>query len=444
MKKKLCVIFLILFLACFLGLFLWGNRDRFFAAPLTETEINEFKTEIHTVMIRQKWTDPGKFKRKLTGPVLLASFKKGRDFLLANQKPAGNFNYEYDFTSRTFSRGDNQVRQAGALWGLATCYRFDPNDKNRVAIEKGFEFYFTYTKPWGENGLIIDYPGSPITMTGTVALVSLAIVDYLRANPPLADDMKRKLESHLDGYLAFLVGQQFKSGQFSLGVVHAINMKIGQSNPYFNGETLLALIKAAKYTDHKELIPVIEKAAPFLAKKYTVIAWAKDADSTRTKGFYQWGSMAFWEYQDAGWKNAEIFRDTTLAMGWWMIYTHKTLGRSRNTAYAYEGLVHAWLIAKDKENKIAQARLRRTLDRGLYKLTTWQVEGPLRAKNEFLNNHRTNDLQAIGGIMNHKSQAPLRIDVTQHQMHAVSLALEHVYHMSPKKSKPQNEPQTGK
>ena len=34
---------------------------------------------------------------------------------------------------------------------------------------------------------------------------------------------------------------------------------------------------------------------------------------------------------------------------------------------------------------------------------------------------------AVGGVMNHKRQPPLRIDVTQHQMHAVIQALNHVY-----------------
>jgi len=29
--------------------------------------------------------------------------------------------------------------------------------------------------------------------------------------------------------------------------------------------------------------------------------------------------------------------------------------------------------------------------------------------------------------MNHQAEAPLRIDVAQHQMHAVLLALRHVY-----------------
>ena len=164
-----------------------------------------------------------------------------------------------------------------------------------------------------------------------------------------------------------------------------------------------------------------------MAKRYTIDAWQEDVDSALTKGFYQWGTMAFWEYQDAEWKHQDILGDTILVMAWWMINTHQTLARSRNTAYAYEGLIHAYQLAKTRKLEDAARSLYRTLNRGLYKLTSWQVDGPLANLNPYLREHYTNDPLARGGIMNHKAEAPLRIDVTQHQMHAVILALKYVY-----------------
>jgi len=189
----------------------------------------------------------------------------------------------------------------------------------------------------------------------------------------------------------------------------------------------LALCKAARYLGHVELLPTIEKSARTLAEDYTVKAWAKDRDSDKTKGFYQWGSMAFNEYSGAGWKDAKLFEDVTLTLGWWMIHTHKTLIRSRNTAYAHEGLASAYAIAKRRGNQRAASDLGYAIDKGLYKITSWQVGGPLAHKNSFLKRRPTSDPLAVGGVMNHRSQAPLRIDVTQHQMHAVILALENVY-----------------
>ena len=119
--------------------------------------------------------------------------------------------------------------------------------------------------------------------------------------------------------------------------------------------------------------------------------------------------------------------DCTLVMAWWMIYTHRTLARNRNTAYAYEGIIYAYRLAKTRNLKMAASDLASTIDKGLYKLTGWQVGGPLENLNPYLLDHPTDDTLAVGGVMNHKAEAPLRIDVTQHQMHAVILALENLY-----------------
>lgn len=58
----------------------------------------------------------------------------------------------------------------------------------------------------------------------------------------------------------------------------------------------------------------------------------------------------------------------------------------------------------------------------LFTLSRWQVGGPLAHTNKFLKKHPTNEKIAIGGIMNAKNKAPLRIDTTQHQMHALMMA----------------------
>jgi hypothetical protein len=79
-----------------------------------------------------------------------------------------------------------------------------------------------------------------------------------------------------------------------------------------------------------------------------------------------------------------------------------------------------------RDMKAALNDLAYTIDTGLYKLTGWQVGGPLQHRNRYLSQHPTRDPLAVGGIMNHHQQSLLRIDLTQHQMHAVILALRHV------------------
>ena len=58
---------------------------------------------------------------------------------------------------------------------------------------------------------------------------------------------------------------------------------------------------------------------------------------------------------------------------------------------------------------------------------SWQVGGPLAHTNKFLKKHETQEKIAIGGIMNAKNKAPLRIDTTQHQMHALMMALDTLF-----------------
>lgn len=364
------------------------------------------------------------------------SLDTGRQFLVNNQRPEGNFNYEYDFVKRELSIDDSQVRQAGVLWGLALLFQHSQDSSVRDALDKGLAYLFANTRDGPTQGsLFIAYPGTRECRTGTVALAALAIIEYLRTvntgGAQIEPGRREELSYHLKGYLRFLEYLNLGEGYFSQSYDIETGMRSSRSSPYFNGETLLCLIKAARYLGYTELIPLIEDSAIIMAKRYTIDAWQEDVDSSQTKGFYQWGSMAFWEYQDAGWKHGDLLGDCMLVMAWWMVNTHQTLARVRNTAYAYEGLIHAYQLARTRNLEQIAGFLAGIIDMGLYKLTSWQVGGPLENSNPFLIEHRTNDLLAIGGIMNHEAQAPLRIDVTQHQMHAVILALKYVYTDSP-------------
>ena len=368
----------------------------------------------------------------LTHDILQKSFSLGRQFMLNNQKPEGNFNYQYDFVRKTMDQDDNQVRQAGALWGLALMYQFQPDAPNKDALDKSLAFFFKLSVPGpAKDSLIIAYPGTIDCRTGTVALVALAIIDYLRTEKmgkvKLPDSYRRKLVQMLNGYIEHLKYMQLANSHFSESISLFTKIKTMRFNSYFDGETLLCLIKAAKYSGYADLIPRLEKAAMVLAKDYTVDKWRIDPDSKLTKGFFQWGCMAFWEYQDSGWKNSPVLGDCILALSWWMIHVHQTLERTRNTGYAYEGIIHAYQLARSRHLRSAANDLAYTIDTGLYKLTGWQVGGPLKHSNNFLLAHPTRDPLAVGGIMNHRRRAPLRIDVTQHQMHAVILALKYVY-----------------
>lgn len=397
--------------------------------------------------------DPRKaLKLEMDREMLEESFDLGCAFLANWQLPEGNFRYMYDWIEGTWVEDDHQVRQAGSLWGLGTCYRYKQQDNTKTALDKGLRYWFARTiEGPGENTLTMKYNNEKTIHSGSVALVALAIIEYLKTDAPMDPAWKTELETKLDGYLNFLVWMQRSNGHFSERFDHKSGKKRQRSSPYYDGETLLALCKAARQLGKTDLVPTIERAARATAETYTVKAWSKphkkgngrlDRDSNKTKGFFQWGSMAFSEYYQAGWKDKDLYGDVAVALGYWMIHTHHTLKRRRNHAYAVEGLIAGWTVAHLRGEREAELDLLFVLDRSLHKLGQWQHGGPVAHKNKWLKKNAKEDPMSLGGVMNAAKPSgvdvkkdvshQLRIDVTQHQMHATSMALEDVYLPLPK------------
>jgi len=76
--------------------------------------------------------------------ILDESLKLGTQFLMNNQRSGGNFNYEYDWINKNFNTEDNEVRQAGALWGIALIYNNNPDGELKESFKKGFEFFHNF------------------------------------------------------------------------------------------------------------------------------------------------------------------------------------------------------------------------------------------------------------------------------------------------------------
>ena len=362
--------------------------------------------------------------------ILDHSLKLGTQFLLNHQKPEGNFTYTYDWCKRTYEPGDNQVRQAGVTWGLALIYNNSPNPEVGAAVEKAMDFFARNSKLTLDGQRYVTYPGEKVGRIGTVALCALAHIDYLRAAKSQIPKEKFQIyRQHLNEYLEFLITARIRTGP-TAGLWHkkysiADGQPYGKSSPYFDGESLLALIKAAKYMGRKDLQPIIIASADAGYHHNIQEALQEDPDSSITKGYYQWGSMIFFEIATSGWGNTEKYGDYAIDLANWMIDVHKTLSKPRNTAYAYEGIIHAYQLAVQRKDTEHIEKFARVIETGLKQLTSWQVGSPLM--NGFIRSHPTDDSLAIGGVQNHRREPSLRIDVTQHQMHAVILARRYVY-----------------
>jgi len=220
----------------------------------------------------------------------------------------------------------------------------------------------------------------------------------------------------------------------------------GDTSPYYDGESLLAMIKAAKYlgTAFVPLWPLAAGTAQRMHQRYIVEAQQNDVDSDLTKGCYQWLSMSLFELASVtfgsgkkdrfdlpiaiqGLYHPEKFGVWLIDLANWMIETHKVLIKRRNTGYSFEGIVHAlaWgthvLSASNNGNAEVSfhvlKKLHCTIHEGMAKLVSWQVG--MGAED---NDENWDGISGLGGIQNAANEAPLRVDVVQHQMHATIIS----------------------
>ncbi len=368
----------------------------------------------------------GRCSKVITRATLDRSLELGTRFMLVHQKHEGNFDYEYDWREKSYSDDDNEVRQAGALWGLALLEQDRPSAELEAAVEKGLAFFEQHAVENAKGERCAAYPGKGEPGIGTVALVALTYVDYLRAKGTAIPPDRRALHTqHLGAYLNELRAAVNPDGLFFGSYEPQTCAPRGAPSPYSDGEALLALTKAAKYADRRELLPVVWRAAEAGHHLNVEKALAADSDSDTTKAYYQWSTMAYYELATSGWPDTARFADFALALADWEIDVHKTLTRQRNTGYAYEGLIPAYDLAHQRGDTERTAKYGCVIDLALERLISWQVGGPLATS--YTGDVDAKDKEAIGGVQNERDEPALRIDVTQHQLHAVIFARQLVY-----------------
>ena len=100
-----------------------------------------FGTAIHRYAHEKTWTQRWS-DVQLTRQILSQSVEGARTFLLNHQKAEGNFIYGYDIVVNHALENDNQVRQAGTLWSLATLCLERPTPATHQAAIRGLDFFF--------------------------------------------------------------------------------------------------------------------------------------------------------------------------------------------------------------------------------------------------------------------------------------------------------------
>lgn len=360
---------------------------------------------------------------KIDEGALRLSVRLGAQHLCAQQKSDGLFRYEMDVVTGRENPDDNMIRQVGAFWAtslLLTSRQARLDDATMAKVARTFDRMQTWiaarTKPLpGRPGATwVDLGGE--VQTGAAALIALGYLERVAAG-------ETRYAPALRGHLAYLAAARGPAGTFSDSWSPRRRRFGTRSNPYADGEALLALAKNRAVLGDHTYDALLEEAAPALRDR-----WYGSKETDDRKGFYQWGSMAFFWIARARPEAARPWQDVILKYADWMVLEHKTLSRTRNTSYAVEGLATAFAVARERGDRTRQKSLRYTILKTHARAISAQVGHPLSRGNAFVQaipRARRESERVRGGFLNGHAEPSLRIDVTQHAIHSILLTLEH-------------------
>lgn len=362
---------------------------------------------------------------KLTPAILDQSIARGRDYMIAVQRPAGNFIYEVNYRTGARSWDDNVVRQAGAMWALAALHRHAPSEQSRAAVERGLAFFEDHSRGRKDGRRLIQYSGDGLrsdseSPTGALALVALAHIEFIAAEPdhPQADRY-RDLSNQ---YLAMLMSLRRRDGHF----YPAYHARLGRPiraapSPFFDGEGLLALAKAVNVLDREDLRAAAVASATAMHRDN----FEDVKSASKRLQYYQWGAMAYFEMDASGWPDRRENMQRSVDMASWTARHIRENPPSYNNAATYEGLIAAWAHAERYDDQTLAGPLRVQIEEAMVRLTALQVGGPI--PHPFIQSNPPETDMTRGGVLTNTQTQRLRIDVTQHQMMAAMLARQYLF-----------------
>jgi hypothetical protein len=361
-----------------------------------------------------RWIDEAALRR---------SIELAADHMCAQQKPSGLFRYENDVVKNRENPDDNMIRQVGAFWATALLLTHPEahlDEARRQRVEQTFTRMsdwitaHTHPLPGTPGASYVDLGGE--VQTGANALVALGYLERVKAGDTQYVAPMRAL-------LANLAASRGEDGSFR-DSYQVRRRRFGKrSNPYADGEALLALAKNRAVLGDHTYDALLAEAGPKLRDR-----WYGSRTGDDRKSFYQWGSMSFYWLARSEPDHARAWQDVILKYADWQVLEHKTLSRTRNTSYAVEGLATAYAVAHARGDRTRMKSLRYTILKTHARVISAQIGHPLDRHNAFVQRiprARRESPRLLGGFLNGHADPNMRIDVTQHAIHSILLTLEH-------------------
>lgn len=329
-------------------------------------------------------------------------------WIINSQEEDGSFAYEYLPYDGEYSNDDNIVRQAGTLYSLAEVARKDPVERPELneTIEGSINYLASQSKEGafeGEDfGCVVKKPGSRACSLGATSLTLVAILGYVEANPDKAEDYEELIGS----YLSFLLVTKNPEAGFKYDYILDRGFRSDKESPFYNGETLLALVRYMQYQEDAEVKSVIDSVFSYLREQeyetplyLWIMAALKDMQQL-------WPSDDYVTYG----KDFTNYRMESLE------WRHQT---DRNYCAVVEGLASSYSLLEGEVSDAELQRIKSELDYWNIKNSFLQIDEdqPLRLVED------EKDLKFIsiknmhlaeGGFLTAESELKQRIDFTQH------------------------------
>lgn len=282
----------------------------------------------------------------------------------------------------------------------------------------------------------MEYPGQDPQKMGSVALLALAHIEVLRRPEELESEQeKQTLEAHLEGYLKAILAARTGKHNFHMYYHSKGGTHFGPTSAYYDGECLLALVKAAKYLGHDHLWPQIKASAEAGWHKNVVkgldfgegkVQPVHESDGEKAKkrlmGYYQWSNMAWYEAMGTKDPDFSKYASRQLRYSGYILQKTKTSGTG-NKGFLFEGIIPAYVTAVQVGDKKAEREFACGIRQGVANLHRLMV-GHTKADGlkEQSKADNFDDERAQGGAQGSLKSGALRIDTTQHQLHALLMA----------------------
>lgn len=375
-----------------------------FAAGEESKQVNVLEEQLEAVKTYLKNINVS--PQKLTNGEMRDIILDGAAWLVVAQEESGHFAYEYAPYDNKYLRGDNIVRQAGALFGLGEVYRRQKESDAQIenSIKQAVKFFENQSQEGQVKGTkfrcVTNTAKSDHCKLGATSLALIGILGYVDGKPEAKDDYKNLVRD----YTSYILVAQTEEGGFR-DSFRKDEFEDTES-PFSNGEALLALVRAYEAKPDAKVKQSIDKAFQYL----------------KVKGYdnnlYLWIMAALKDMQTL-WPNPEYVtyaRDFTA----WRMERAPAINTDHNYCPYTEGLASAYSVLETMPLGGELARLHTELDRLNATHRRLQI-----SDSDFYRVVRNTDgafriaqlaepKLAVGGFLTGNSEPTQRIDFTQH------------------------------